>query len=214
MADDEVLEYSSDDLPDVYHTLTVPYLRARSNAVGPYLTANEIKAFCPCAWKKICDRLGEGAGGTQSIGAAKGVPQQGWFQPCLGRLPMGDLNAVDFACIIHANVLIQSGVVSRDELLGIHTPLPAGGFAAGLIVDDVAFLQTVKENPSPSDKREDIRRLEKIDSTYAAAGLGAKRTQRVRGARRGKIWGAELDGEVGSAGFTRFYKILSVAIRF
>ena len=117
LEDDEELAVSSDNLPDCYRTLRTSAQRTRSNAIGPYFTRAEVAEFMPNAWAALKDTIGEE---NETI----------WLQPCRSRLPMGDLNAVDFASIVHCNALLKRGIIRKEDMLGIRTPIPPGKFSA------------------------------------------------------------------------------------
>ena len=114
-------------------------------------------------------------------------------QPCWSRLLMGDLNAVDFASVVHCNILLKGGVIRKHEMLGIRTPLPPGKFFCGLLVDDAGFFEKERKGR----KRTDEERLSKIHGAYNKAGIGAKLSKRQRNMKEATIWGAEINGSRG-----------------
>ena len=183
----EYLRGSGDDLPDFYHTLQTPETRTILNGVGPPLTAEQLSKLCPAAFARAKERYGEDF--------------QKQLQPCLSRLPMGDLNAVDFAQAIHANALLLGGVVRPEEFMGINEPSPDvdHGFTWGVVVDDLCVCQICREDgtgPNGSPPL-DEERIALVDSAYATQGLEAKLSKRYRFLKDFVSWGAEVQGQRG-----------------
>ena len=121
------------------------------------------------------------------------------WQPCLGALPMGDLNAVDNAQVAHVNVVRSSRGLRDENMLRYRAPLPRGPVYDGIVVDDRVVVTKV---PRRVDRRtpDDVADvIEQAQPVYEAAGLKAKESKRVRQASVAEPWGAHFDGREGTA---------------
>ena len=72
------------------------------------------------------------------------------LQPCLAALPMGDLNAVDYAQLAHMNVVRSSGGLLDANLMRYRAPLPRGPVYDGVVVDDRVVFSKVPRSGGES----------------------------------------------------------------
>ena len=159
------LRGSGDDLPDFYHTILTPPGRWPSNQVGPSLTLGEVRDFA-CVQRLLARRDPDGK-----------LDDSVRLRVLQKTLPMGDVNATDYAEVAHANVLAAGGALDMDALLSYREPMPAGRLLQMLMIDD----HNVHYKAQPGEGRgADDELLEKADRAYAAAGLEPKLSKRFR----------------------------------
>ncbi len=186
LAEGEWAEVNGDDLDNYYHRWRVSRARACSNAIGPALPRAEIAQLLESA----------GAAGEKLL---RGLPPGGWLQPLLTVLPMGDLNAVDFATLAHLRLLRDAGCVQDREWLVYRFPVPAASSSLweGVMVDDHNWI--ARRSPDPS--RDGAARAEEIarasEAAYRAANLPRAERKSVRRQVRATLWGATVDGQEG-----------------
>ena len=116
----EGLRFSADDLPNYYHLGGVNRERQLTNAFGPRLSRADIEKWCPRAFAMMSDEDKDNED----------------FCSLWACLPMGDLNAVSFAQIAHANLLRKFGGLREEHLLVYRRPIPMSSVQEGVMIDD------------------------------------------------------------------------------
>ena len=104
---------SGDDLENYYHKCKVSRERALTNAIGRTLPETELEGTAALA-----------AARARLAASGRSTRQPRRWQPCVSALPMGDLNAVDYAQTGHMNILRAAGGLRDETLLRYRAPVP------------------------------------------------------------------------------------------
>ena len=178
----------ADDLGDYYHTCGVSRERALTNAVGKPVAESELEGMAALAAARA--RMPESCASRGPAPRNAGGRPVRKLQPCLAALPMGDLNAVDYAQLGHMNVVRSSGGLLDANLMRYRAPLPRGPVYDGVVVDDRVVFSKVPRSGGESREAGDCPGIiEAAQPAYAAAGLAAKESKRVRNASVAETWG-------------------------
>lgn len=99
------------------------------------------------------------------------LQDQQYVYACLTTLAMGDGAACAFAQSSHVALGLQSGALDRASLITLHGVMPTKRFAAGIIIDDLIFMEKVGVEPDSS--QECKHRRASMRTMYHKAGLEA-----------------------------------------
>ena len=83
---------------------------------------------------------------------------------------MGDLNAVDVAQAVHAQIFTES-LADGDLLLECGEPLPARGLLPGVYIDDTLVAWLCKESQVNVRRGPDVELLSRVHKRYEQVGL-------------------------------------------
>jgi len=118
---DEDAVVDAADRDNFYHKCSVSRQRALTNAIGPPMPAAALAGTVALEAAQAREADGKGAGSTPGAAGRNDAGRDLW-QPCLGALPMGDLNAVDYAQLAHMNLVRSSGGLRDETLLRYRAP--------------------------------------------------------------------------------------------
>ena len=110
---------------------------------------------------------------------------------------MGDLNAVDYAQLAHMNFVRSSAGLRDETLLRYRAPVLRGLTWDGIVVDDRVVVEKLPKRGGGARAVEAADVIDRAQWVYAAAGLTAKASKRVRCAHVAEPWGAHIDGREG-----------------
>ena len=109
-------------------------------------------------------------------------------RPCHQGLPMGDLNAADWAAEAHSRLLRQHGSLQRRHCFQNGSPAPKGGHVEALVLDDHVGVAIDSIGPVPGQPQNEDAEAEscaRAGHAYAASGWTPSVPQSTaRGARR------------------------------
>ena len=183
-----------DDLADMYPTFSAPPERAITNAMALELDASDCVGYK--AYKRFhseMKRKVDNAGAALGLPAADAPSLPSKLVPCCASLVMGDLNAVDYACAAHENILESGGALPDHERLRHGRPAPRDNRLHALVIDDHVGL--VAGASTSSAAVEAMRKQFELGTQACAqAGLPQHANKKVRAERDGVALGAELVG--------------------
>lgn len=116
----------------------------------------------------------------------------------LKTLAMGDTCAVELAQTAHLGILVQSGLVNKEELVGMTLPPPRSPSMLGVVIDDLVLFEIVAAGLSAEDPS--IQSGHKLDAAlakYTALGLIPHPGKTFRLEDEAEFWGAHVDGVSG-----------------
>ena len=177
LASDERMLLSGTDLREFYYSFSATPERVVRNSLIGTLFASDIRDF------RCYDRKLEGAG-PLLFG--------------LKTLEMGDTCAVELAQTAHLGILVQSGLVNKEELVGMTLPPPRSPSMLGVVIDDLVLLEIVAAGLSAEDPS--IQSGHKLDAAlakYTALGLIPYAGKTFRLEDEAEFWGAHVDGVSG-----------------
>ena len=121
----------------------------------------------------------------------RGIPVPARVRPCYLGLPMGDLNAADFAAEAHTRVLRRAGSFPPERALCNGMPVPRSRAVEALVIDDhigVAF-----DRPGESHNSQVLQdSFTRGAQAYQQVGLQASAGKARRGDGHGVVLGAEF----------------------
>jgi len=186
IGEEERIRGSGRDLPDCYHSAKVPPLRVERNAVGPWLPREEVRGMK--AYAELLERR-----------KAKGLFDEPEYVVAAWKsLPMGDLNAVDFMCVAHVNVLRHAGAALSLVRYAAPLPDPEDGVLESIVVDDYGIVAVVPRDLPSDSPAADTERMAIADAIYASEGVPPKESKSFNNERIFEVCGATIDGDVGS----------------
>eukprot|EP00438_Fugacium_kawagutii_P018478 Skav222409 [mRNA] locus=scaffold4005:148863:154871:+ [translate_table: standard] len=174
---DETLIMTGHDLVDYYYAFIVDKPRACRNFLAGCLTGREAKQFRCCP---------EGVGDDERVYA------------CLKSLAMGDCSACEFAQTSHIALGLRSRAFKLKHLLTLRGRVPREPFMAGIIIDDMIFLERVLTDlvtPQMSDSAK--QRIASMEQQYRTVGLQTHPKKGFRDSVDASFWGAHIDGVAG-----------------
>ena len=122
-----------------------------------------------------------------------------FLYPCLSTMAMGDCQAVELGQKCHVKIALNSGLVDPRELLCVHGRAPRGPLAAGVIIDDLLFLEQVSVTV-PREllwKTDGAQRLRGMKEEYLSRGLVHHPGKTFEAETSAEIWGAWVNGVSG-----------------
>jgi len=186
IGEDERIRGSGRDLPDCYHSAKVPPLRVERNAVGSWLPREDVKDTR--AYRELLERR-----------RAKGQMIEPDFVIAAWKsLPMGDLNAVDFMCVAHVNVLRHAGAATALVRYAAALPAPPDGVLESIVVDDYGIVAIVPRDLPTDAPGADTVRMAMADANYEKEGVPPKKSKSFDNQRIFEVCGATIDGDVGT----------------
>ena len=120
----------------------------------------------------------------------------------LNSLAMGDSHAVEIAQVAHLSLLVQSGVIRKEELITMNMGLPRTPYMGGVVIDDLVLFEVVLRSEfsaSPSDSYSG-RQLQRAIQQYESVGLVPHPSKTFIGKSKAEFWGCYFDGETGLVG--------------
>jgi hypothetical protein len=133
----QVLSMFLNDVKDFYYQWKAGPARASKNAFALELTSAEAAKLdtfpSQSEWvqlKALCPSL------PTSISSYSGR----WL-PAFRTLPMGDVNAVEFAQAAHLGLATIAQAVTCENIISLHHPLPRARVLSGIIIDDHLTLE-------------------------------------------------------------------------
>ena len=183
-----------DDLADMYPTFSAPPARAVTNAMALELDASDCIGYK--AYKRFqseMKRKADNAGAALGLPAVDAPSLPTKLVPCCASLVMGDLNAVDYACAAHENILESGGALPDQERLRHGLPAPRDNRLHALVIDDHVGLVAGASTSSAAVESMRIQ-FEKGTQACAQAGLPQHVGKKVRAERDGVALGGELVG--------------------
>lgn len=193
LGSDKVCVSSVDDVKDFYHAYVATEERARSSPVGPEFRWGEVAHLHAAVAAREAGRV---AKGDQVVCCFKG-------------LGMGDHAAVDIAQESHVNLLRTYGGMKLEETLNYRHPLPIpqSDFYEGVMIDDHLGVQLLQRKGSLkrtlAQEGRDQAAFSAAETAYSLHGLEAHPKKRVRRSLHCKVWGTELEGNLGLVGPVR-----------
>ena len=175
LAEGEVLKMSGQDIKDFYYQFRVSPHRLRRNALGSSLTYSELQVI---------------------FGEDVELPPSGGYV-ALNTMAMGDLVACEVAQGSHLGVLLQRGCIRPTELLRYRHPCPRGPFTAGVVIDDLVFLERVVRDQGLDEATIADGRMALAIEAYASVSLPTNPKKAFYNATAASFWGVSVDGEKG-----------------
>ncbi len=118
-----------------------------------------------------------------------------YVYPCLATLAMGDAAACEFAQTSHLSMGLHCGAFDPENLVTIHGRVPRTPFMAGIIIDDLIFLEKVAKSATQAPLT--AARVPAMHSMYNNVGLKAHPSKGFKDSVVADFWGAHIDGEIG-----------------
>ena len=115
----------------------------------------------------------------------------------LNTLAMGDTQAVEIAQTCHVGLGLQSGVITKENFLSLHMPLPRGETATGVVIDDFIALSRVRSDV-PGAGSTGAAIAEKMQQKYLDVKLMPNIGKGFRDETQSTFWGADLEGKKGT----------------
>ena len=115
--------------------------------------------------------------------------------PCLATLAMGDASACEFAQTSHLSMGLHCGAFDPENLITIHGRVPRTPFMAGIIIDDLIFLEKVAKSTIQAPVTSE--RVPVMHEMYHKVGLEAHPSKGFKDSVSSDFWGAHLDGDIG-----------------
>ena len=171
LEDDQKLLMTGDDLSNFFYTFSVSKQRATKNFLEWLVPTSSVKDF------------------ASFPSELSGEP---YVVACLCTLAMGDGAACEFAQTSHLAMGLQSGALSRESLLTMHGAIPRGDFFAGIIIDDLIFLEKVAMTSTVGKNAGRCRTA--MHSIYHTVGLEPHPSKGFQDEHKGSFWGADVDG--------------------
>ena len=121
----------------------------------------------------------------------RSIPMPSRVRPCYLGLPMGDLNAADFAAEAHTRVIRKAGSYPPERAVTNGAPMPRARAVEALVIDDhvAVSLDRPGENCHAKILEESFDRAA---AAYEKVGLKASAGKARRGDRQGVVLGAEF----------------------
>ena len=168
-------------MPDFYHTVVCSEGRARSNAFGPRMRLVDLGDL-PAAvrYRQRCEAAGR-------------VPGE-FVRAIQATLPMGDLNATDFAQVAHLGVLRAGGCAALESLVSYRSPAPRGKVGEWVMVDD-RIVTCAVPRPPPGEPPSGAELFGDGLKAYAQAGLKVHEGKTFQDQTQFRMLGADVDGE-------------------
>lgn len=154
---------------------------------------------------------------VQSVSHMKSFPPElqdhQYVYACLTTLAMGDGAACEFAQSSHVALGLQSGALDRASLITLHGVMPRKKFAAGIIIDDLIFMEKVDIEQDTS--QECKHRRTSMHNMYRKVGLEAHPKKGFEDQSFASFWGADVDGLQGlvRGNITRGMSLCWIALR-
>lgn len=120
---------------------------------------------------------------------------ENYVYACLATLAMGDAAACSFAQTSHIAMGIQSGAFDRCNLVTLHGRIPRDPFAAGVIIDDLVFLEKVGWEVAKGPRSTASRAA--MHDIYSKVGLDPHPEKGFAHKTIANFWGSQVDGEIG-----------------
>ena len=180
----QYLRGSGDDLRNFYYCLSLPDNFVHNNAVG----------------RRVNPR----------IVADQGLDPTVAHRMCFRVLGMGDSNACDLAQGTHEAVLKAGGLLEAEQLLRYGFPPPRSKTWQGCYLDDLLITQVcdlpvgvdaskVQKFPESRACDPDVKLVLAAEEAYRKVGLKRAEHKAFRQEIFFKTWGAEIDGQAGTA---------------
>jgi len=165
----------------MYHTLGTSRARGRTTVLGRGWRLEQLSHLA--ATQRLVDR----EGGRVRAGARVRI--------VAGSVPMGDVNATDFAEVGHLNMLRCQGAAQASELLSYHSPAPRGGTMQAVMIDDNVIVHRERRGGGAGARDDEL--FEASLRAYEQAGLQPKASKTFRREYRFDALGAHVDGVAG-----------------
>jgi hypothetical protein len=173
----ESLRGSGDDLQNFYYLLAIPENWHKHNILGEAVDPQLVAEFLPHAdpTKK--------------------------FRLALRVLGMGDCNACDLAQATHEHILMEAGLLGDNRKLEYGKAAPRDSIWEGCYLDDLLItLRYLRGRRGGPPSSPDLEQARAAEAAYAEAGLPRALHKSFRGLTSFKAWGAEIEGNRGTAG--------------
>ena len=115
---------------------------------------------------------------------------------------MGDSHAVEVAQVAHLSLLVQSGVIRREQLVAMNLSLPRSPFMGGVVIDDLVLFEVLLRTEfaaNPSDSYSG-HQLQQAIKQYESVGLVPHPSKTFKNQSQGEFWGCYFDGDAGLVG--------------
>ncbi len=175
LAEDEVLRMSGQDVKDFYYQFRVGPQRLRRNALGSFLTYAELRLI---------------------FGEEMKLPLEGGFV-ALNTMAMGDIVACEVAQGSHLGVLLQHRCFHPKELLRYRHPCPRGPFSAGVVIDDLVFLEKLLKTRPMDEPTVADGRMATVLEAYESVHLPTNPKKAFYNSATASFWGVSVDGDKG-----------------
>lgn len=106
---------------------------------------------------------------------------------------MGDCNAGAYGQVAHLSVLVEAGCLSVADLVCLRQVPPRSSFVAGLMIDDLIFLESIPVGSGPSDT-ECSQKIQIAHQAYKDSGLPRHEGKSISAQLEGSFWGVQLNG--------------------
>jgi len=177
--DFEHIEFDTSDLECFYYTFLVSMKRALRNVFGRPLRASLFADFA-CYRPELAGRM---------------------VVPALASLAMGDRNACDYAQASNRELLIRAGALDPTCEVHYGRPIPRSRTLHGVLIDDRLSLSIIAGGAEGQGTA--ARATQEWDAAmdeYACSCGRPVEAKAQRRARKGRVWGARLDGRRGKLG--------------
>eukprot|EP00438_Fugacium_kawagutii_P027608 Skav231511 [mRNA] locus=scaffold84:334476:339113:- [translate_table: standard] len=176
---DITLDDPGDDLKDYYYKFQVDTLRSRRNCLAGPLKGSDAKQFSCCP---------------------PGIHDNEEVWACFSTLAMGDCSACEFAQTAHISLGLRSRAFTMKELLTLKGRVPRSDFIAGIIIDDMIYMEKVAMRAMATEVRmtdKALMRIAAMELQYTEVGLEAHPGKQFRNSSVASFWGAHVDGKTG-----------------
>ena len=198
----ECLRASGDDLPDFYHTVQTSEARTRSNAFGPRVPWASV-AGLPAARRLLARQAG--------------LRPPEFVRALQRTLPMGDVNATDFAQAAHVGALRAGGCCRKEEMVSYREPFPyrapgAPGAQEWIMIDDRAITGVGPRALARAAEWTDVELVDCGMAAYDDANLFPKPSKQYRYKHDFALLGAEVWGCEGWLSTKRGSLLIALAL--
>lgn len=197
LREDEVCLVSSTDLRDFYYSFHISSERLVRNSLVNSVWADDYADF-----KCYDPKVHQG--------------RRVFFS--LNTLAMGDAQAVEIAQTAHLGILVQSGLINKNNLVSMDLAIPREKSFAGIVIDDLVVFEVMLKSvfhQSPVTSRAGRAFLEEALGEYKRVGLLPHPDKTFFEQADSEFWGCQFDGLHGlcMANLKRSIPVIAVTAR-
>ena len=197
LREDEVCLVSSTDLRDFYYSFHISSERLVRNSL-----VNSVWADGYADFKCYDPKVHQG--------------RRVFFS--LNTLAMGDAQAVEIAQTAHLGILVQSGLINKNNLVSMDLAIPREKSFAGIVIDDLVVFEVMLKSvfhQSPVTSRAGRAFLEEALGEYKRVGLLPHPDKTFFEQADSEFWGCQFDGVHGlcMANLKRSIPVIAVTAR-
>ncbi|CAE7735292.1 unnamed protein product, partial [Symbiodinium necroappetens] len=196
LAENEILVVSGADLKDYYYHYIISHQRLVRNSLAGFVDESVARSFS--CFEEQLDGTGP-------------------YRAALNSMAMGDLNSVEFGQLAHLSLSLQAQVFFPEEMLTLKSRAPRSSIAGGVVIDDLFIAEKIdraRMNELGSGTTAGALRLKRAEKAYVDSGLKQNFKKSFSEKVRAEVWGAEIDGEVGTCRplTCRLIPVLSITV--